>query len=93
MTGMRSGEMYALKWTDIDLESKLISVTKQWTNKNGIGPTKTQKSRVVPISQDLLGFLKELKLKAENNSDFVLPRLKEWEHGAQSQVTKEFCDL
>jgi integrase len=31
-SGMRSGEMYALTWSDIDLSADLISVTKQWTN-------------------------------------------------------------
>ncbi len=39
MTGMRSGELFALTWADIDLDARLISVNKQWTNKTGIGPT------------------------------------------------------
>ena len=91
MTGMRSGELFALKWSDIDLEARIISVSRQWTNKNGFGPTKTQRNRVVPISDDLLKFLKELKLKKEEN-EFVLPRLKEWENGDQAGVTREFCE-
>ena len=77
MTGMRSGELYALQWPDIDLESRIIRVTKQWTNKNGIGPTKTQRSRVVPVSDDLLTFLQALKLQ-RGNEDSVLPRFPEW---------------
>lgn len=89
MTGMRSGEMYALKWTEIDFEAKLIRVSRQWTNKNGFTSTKTQRSRLVPISDDLLKFLKELKL--QNSSEFVLPHLKEWENGEQAKVTREFC--
>ncbi len=36
-------------------------------------------------------FLKELKLKREG-SEFVLPQLKEWEHGDQAKVTREFCE-
>ena len=51
-TGMRSGELYALRWQDIDFESRLISVNKQWTNKDGIALTKTRLSRVTPISSD-----------------------------------------
>src|SRR5258708_5412566 len=47
MTGMRSGELFALKWTDLDFESSIISVSRQWTSKNGICPTKTRRSRVV----------------------------------------------
>ena len=92
MTGMRSGEMYALKWSDVDLESNTISVTKQWTSKDGFEPTKTRESRVVPISLELRTFLAELKLKNLSlDSDFVLPHLKEWTNGEQAQVTKEFC--
>jgi len=88
-TGMRSGEMFALKWTDIDLEARLISITKQWTSKIGVGPTKTRRSRLVPISDELLVFLKELKLKSQG--EHVLPRLNEWENGTQALVTREFC--
>ncbi len=41
MTGMRSGEMYALKWTDVDFDAGIISVNKQWTNKDGFHELKT----------------------------------------------------
>lgn len=91
MTGMRSGELFALKWTDIDFDGKTISVSKQWTSKNGFGPTKTQRSRVVPISSALLKFLKELKIKSGNQSEFVLPQMPEWENGEQARITREFC--
>ncbi|MGE3974759.1 MAG: tyrosine-type recombinase/integrase [Bdellovibrionales bacterium] len=90
MTGMRSGELYALNWTDIDLENKTISVSKQWTSKNGFGPTKSQRSRIVPISESLMTFLKELKLK-RGNEESVLPRFLEWENGEQARITREFC--
>lgn len=91
MTGMRSGELFALKWTDIDFDGMTISVSKQWTSKNGFGPTKTQRSRIVPISNALLKFLKELKIKSGNRSEFVLPQLPEWENGEQARITREFC--
>lgn len=90
LTGMRSGELFALKKTDIDFDAKIISVNKQWTSKNGISPTKTQRSRVVPISDDLAKFLKELWLKS-GDSEHVLPRLIEWENGEQARITREFC--
>lgn len=89
-TGMRSGELYALKWTDIDFDAKLILVTKQWTSKSGFCPTKTRKNRIVPISTDLLVFLKELKL-SQGQSEFVLPRSDEWENGAQAKALRDFC--
>ena len=93
MTGMRSGELFALKFTDLDFDSRLISVARQWTSKNGIGPTKTQKSRIVPISEDLMKFLKELKLRYGSERESVLPQLIEWENGEQARITREFCEV
>lgn len=90
MTGMRSGELYALKWSDVDLESRILTVSRQWTSKTGFGPTKTQRSRVVPVSDDLSTFLKSFKLQ-RGEEEFVLPRLTEWENGDQALATREFC--
>ena len=91
MTGMRSGELKALSWSDIDFDGKTISITKQWTNKTGITSPKGKKNRVIPISDDFLSFLKEWKLKSDKGSDFVLPQLLEWENGEQAKITKLFC--
>jgi integrase len=91
MTGMRSGEMFALTWNDIDLESRLISVNKQWTSKNGICSTKTRRSRMVPISDELFHFIVELKLQ-RGQEPSVLPQLEEWRHGEQASVLRQFCD-
>ncbi len=90
LTGMRSGELYALKWTDIDFEARIIHVSKQWTSKNGYGPTKSRKTRVVPISDSLLSFLKELKLKRDDQ-EFILPHHAEWQSGEQAKVIGGFC--
>jgi len=90
-TGCRSVELMALRWSDIDFETRILSVSKQWTNKTGFAPTKTQRSRVVPISEDLSRFLKELKLKRGSESEFILPHLLEWENGEQARITREFC--
>ena len=61
-TGMRRGELMALTFDDIDLESKTISITKTYTklnNKAVINPPKTAKSkRVVAISDSLLEDIK-----------------------------------
>ena len=92
MTGMRSGELYALTWNDVDLDARTIQVSKAWNSKCGITPTKTRRSRVVPISDELLSFLKEMKLEAKPDDPNVLPRLAEWEHGEQARVTREFCE-
>jgi integrase len=49
-TGMRQGELLALKWQDIDLETATISVRRTLTRTDGgkrvvLGETKTKKSR------------------------------------------------
>ena len=92
MTGISSGKLFGLRWTDIDFDNHSICVSSQWMNKNGIEPTKTGRSRVVPVSDDLLRFLKELKLKHGQERDYVLPHLREWENGEQARITKEFCE-
>ncbi len=90
MTGMRSGELFALRWSDIDLDSGTICVSRQWSSKNGYGPTKSQRSRIVPVSGDLAKFLKQMKL-ARGSEESVLPRFMEWENGEQAKITREFC--
>lgn len=103
-TGMRSGELYGLRWDDVDLDSKIINVSRQWTNKDGYHTTKTNKTRVVPISEEFMELLIEMKrigpfteeLKGLNGKrdlfhDLVFPRIPEWKYGQQSKVLKEFC--
>jgi integrase len=92
-TGMRSGELYALKWSDVDFEAKTISVSRSWNSKNGYSCTKNQKSRIVPISEELLAFLKAYKLQrgSGRNDEFVLPHLTEWTRGEAARVIKRFC--
>jgi integrase len=90
LTGMRSGELYSLRWTDVDLVTGKININRAWTRYNGEGPTKTAKNRIYPISSEGRKFLEELKTKT-GNSEFVLPRLWEWEQGDQAKVLKNFC--
>ena len=60
-TGMRNGELYSLRWSDVDLSSKLISISRQWTSKDGLHETKSNRNRVVPICPELNKILIELK--------------------------------
>lgn len=92
LTGMRSGELYSLRWTDVDFVTGKISISKAWTRYNGEGPTKTAKARICPISNECRRFLEELKLKTARDSEFVLPRLWEWQQGDQAKILKNFCE-
>ncbi|MBC7457645.1 MAG: site-specific integrase [Bdellovibrionaceae bacterium] len=91
LTGMRSGELYSLRWTDVDLVTGKINISKAWTKCNGEGPTKTAKNRIYPISNEGRKFLVELQTRYCKNSEFVLPRLWEWDQGEQAKVLKSFC--
>lgn len=90
-TGMRSGELYALEWDQIDFENKLLFVHRNWTNKDGYGPTKGRYWRSVPIeSSQVLNLLKELKLK-RGNEKFVLHHWNSWTDGEAASILREFC--
>ena len=74
-TGARSGELYALNWTDVDFENRRIFINKSYSKRtNSIGPTKAGYWREVPINSELMKFLKELKLQAAGRES-VLPHL------------------
>jgi integrase len=88
LTGMRSGELYALEWNDIDLENNLIRVSKSHNNRlNIIKSTKAGYWRTVPISPELRNLILILKQK---NSNYVLPRFSNWERGEQAKDLRMF---
>jgi integrase len=47
-TGMRRGEVFGLQWQDVDLIKGRLTVSRSYK-----GPTKTGKSRIIPISSEL----------------------------------------
>lgn len=68
-TGARSGEILALQTTDIDLENRLITISKNQTRFELTTP-KNGKFRHIFIPQRLLNFLKTLNLNATNEKIF-----------------------
>ncbi len=79
LTGMRIGEICALKWNDIDLKKRQISVNKtlqricikNQKSKIQIGKTKTSSgSRSIPISNFLYDFL--ISIKPSNRDTYFL---------------------
>ncbi|PPA68440.1 site-specific integrase [Jeotgalibacillus proteolyticus] len=67
-TGMRVGELHALKWTDIDFTKKAIRITKTYYNPNNVKTgyelltPKTKKSiRTIVIDEELIQLFKAHK--------------------------------
>ena len=93
-TGARSGEAYAIEWTDIDLENGRLFINKSFNKRQKtIGSTKAGYWREVPINSELSRLLMELRAKHAATSNFVLPRITNWDRGAQARVLREFCKL
>ena len=88
LTGMRNGELFALKWSDVDLEKGLITVQRSYNKRTKeFKSTKAGYWRTVPISEEVSSLLKSF----EKNSEFVLPRLELWSQGQQARALKKFC--
>lgn len=62
-TGARFSELTGLKWYDVNFENRLIFFN---TSKEGA-------PRHIYISDDLLELLKELKINAKSQNDYVVP--------------------
>lgn len=92
LTGMRSGELHALTWDQIDLEKNLILVDRSYdSNVKNVGPTKGRYWRTVPLNSSLRNLILDLKQNLNLvNSGFVLPRSKDWSNGDQAVPLKAF---
>lgn len=68
-TGMRIGEIMALKWSDINFKKKTISITKTYDYLNKIiKEPKTQSSiRTIRVNNSLLELLSQLKKNNQNS--------------------------
>lgn len=67
MTGARRGEVFGLKWTDIDFDGQTLTVCRNATydpdvpGKVRIGDTKSKKQRVIPLASALAVVLTEYR--------------------------------
>lgn len=90
LTGMRSGELYALEWKDIDFANNNIVVSKSFNKrKRLIKSTKAGYFRTVPINLSLKEML--MALRTSSSTAHVLPRIREWTMGLQAQELRKFC--
>ena len=82
-TGMRQGELAALRWADVDLEKRLVTVQSSFQ-----GPTKAGDVRYVPILDPLLLVLREWRLKA-GGCWYVFPTRRGTMHTPGARIFQE----
>ena len=86
-TGMRSGELYALRYKHLqhDDGKPVIKVQESWTKQGDFKPyTKNRMVRSVPINPELQRILDNLRAQNSNSGnpeEFVLPRISSWGQG------------
>jgi integrase len=68
LTGARRGEAAGLRWADVDLARRLITIRRSY-----LATTKSGKERTVPISADLARILTEHRMRRQEGRDLVFP--------------------
>jgi integrase len=59
--GMRRGELYALRWRHIDLETRILRVDEAWKGGEEIGAPKWGRRREAPLAAAVVTSLQELR--------------------------------
>ena len=92
LTGIRSGELFALKWSSVDMEKRIIRVYQSyaWRRKKVKG-TKSGYWRNVPISDRLYSLILELQ-ELTGHIENVLPRVSGWEDGYAAKHLRMFLE-
>ena len=96
-TGLRIGELLALRWDDIDFKTGIMKITRtaidSWENKKYVkflqSPKTNSSIREIPLSKNLIVKLKELK--ARSKSVYVVPSKSE--HGAEVRSYQKTFEL
>lgn len=89
-TGLRLGELIGLRWCDIDFHKSTLTV-KRSIVRNVEGPPKNYKSRVIPMSNDLIDVLN----KMDHNTKYVFESRKGYPLSTNncSRQIKKICEL
>ncbi len=61
VTGLRRGEILALRWRYINFERKVLMVSEAWKGGKEIGPPKWDHNRLVPLSPRTIEKLSRLQ--------------------------------
>ena len=83
-TGLRSGEVRGLHWSDIDFNYNTVSITKQFSDKvMDFTPPKNDASvREIKIPQYVMKYLKEHKSNLPTDCEFLFPNQRGNQNGS-----------
>lgn len=71
-TGLRTGELIGLKWSDIDFNKRILKVERSMEYRYKVGewrvgePKSKSGFRTIPLTEDAIRILKEQKRKNSN---------------------------
>lgn len=78
-SGLRRGELLALKWTEIDFKAGTIDVIASWDPDEGMDETKNRQRRRVPMPSDLRSHLAAHKMLAQPGAEYVFGDERPWD--------------
>ena len=96
-TGLRLGELCALKWEDIDFENKILMVNrtvqrlyvegcKTKTKLVETPPKSEYSKREIPLPAAIL----ELLISFQNNKDYIFGGKSQWNHVHYNTILNKF---
>lgn len=84
--GLRPGEVHALQWKDIDLNNRILYVTKARKKDMAIGSPKSAAGvRQVPVPLHFVPFLQEHR---SDPFDYIAPQTDQWRRDMWSNVKR-----
>lgn len=95
-TGTRSGEQWATRWRDLDLDNGKLNITRRVDAYRDEGAPKSAAGvRTVPISSQLVAGLKAWKLRSnfKNSHDLVFPNGEGNHIGHDNLIKRHFLPL
>ena len=95
-TGVRAGELHALRWHHLDFAKSEVKVETRVDAYGDEDVTKTAAGiRTIPLSQQLVLMLKEWKLRTKRKKadDLVFPNKRGWYVSHDNMVKRKFFPL
>ncbi len=68
-TGLRQGELLALRWRDVDFERRIVRVHRTYKSGNGVDTPKSGRGRAVPMADEVAQALARLSEREHCTED------------------------